>query len=271
MKYIILTGKFNKNTYNTVLVGKNMSKTILFDLDNTLILFDEVKFFRAYIRKVAPIMSDLISPYNLWRLVLASTKAVLNNNGHFTNEEVFYQNFSKGLNEKTHEIWNRFQYFYKNEFDQLKALVTVNTGVSDIFETIIKKGLNIVIASNPFWPCLAMETRMSWAGIKKEQVHLITHMKNMHSCKPHLEYYQEICQKMETNPEDCLMIGDDPVNDMVAGRIGIKTFLVTDGKKSENPLRVISNKMRFCREEERVQPDYSGPLVKVQEILPAFI
>ena len=28
-----------------------MTKTILFDLDNTLILFDEVKFFKAYIKK----------------------------------------------------------------------------------------------------------------------------------------------------------------------------------------------------------------------------
>lgn len=249
-----------------------MSKTILFDLDNTLILFDEVKFFKAYIQKVAPIMSDLVSPHNLWRLVLSSTKAVLNNNGHFTNKDVFYQNFSKELGEKAQEIWDRFQYFYENEFDQLRALVTVNAGVSDIFETLIKKGLNIVIASNPFWPCLAMETRMSWAGIKKEQVHLITHMGNMHFCKPHLEYYQEICQKMETSPEDCLMVGDDPVNDMVAGQIGIKTFLVTDYKKSKNPLRAISNKMRFGKGKEKVQPpDYSGPLVKVQEILPAFI
>ena len=248
-----------------------MSKAILFDLDNTLILFDEVKFFKAYIKKVAPIMSDLVSPYNLWRLVLTSTKAVLNNNGHFTNKEVFYQNFSKGLDKKTHEIWDRFQNFYENEFDHFKYLVTVNIGVSEIFETLIKKGTNIVIASNPFWPSSAMEKRMSWAGIKKEQVRLITHMENMHYCKPHLGYYQEICQKMETSPEDCLMVGDDPVNDMAAGRIGIKTFLVTDCKRTENPLRAISNRMRFGRGKERVIPDYSGPLVKVQEVFPAFI
>lgn len=66
-----------------------MTKTILFDLDNTLILFDETKFFRAYISKVAPIMADIVSPHMLWRLVLSSTKAVLHNNGELTNKEVF--------------------------------------------------------------------------------------------------------------------------------------------------------------------------------------
>jgi len=44
-----------------------MTKRILFDFDNTLILFDEVKFFKAYIKKVAPIMSDIVSSYALWQ------------------------------------------------------------------------------------------------------------------------------------------------------------------------------------------------------------
>jgi len=34
-----------------------MAKTILFDLDNTLILFDEVQFFKAYIKKVSTIIN----------------------------------------------------------------------------------------------------------------------------------------------------------------------------------------------------------------------
>lgn len=247
-----------------------MSKAILFDLDNTLILFDEVKFFKAYIRRVAPIMSDLVSPHILWRLVLNATKAVLHNNGDLTNREVFYHIFSQGLGEQTEEIWNRFQRFYETEFEHLKSLVTANKGVYDIFADLLTSGIKIVIASNPFWPSLAMEKRMSWAGIRKEQVNLITHLENMHFCKPRLEYYQEICQKIGTNPEDCLMIGDDPYNDMVAGRIGMKTFLVTDSLKIQNPLRMISKKIGFGKGKERVQPDYSGPLIQVQEILPIF-
>lgn len=247
-----------------------MTKAILFDLDNTLILFDEVKFFKAYIKKVAPIMSDLVLPHTLWQLVLNATKSVLHNNGKLTNKEVFFRVFTGGLDYKAREIWNRFQHFYENEFDHLKNLVTVNKGVSELFSILTNKKLKIVIASNPLWPCLAMEKRMNWAGLKREQVHLITHLENMHFCKPRLEYYQEICQKIEANPQDCLMVGDDPANDMVAGKIGMKTFLVTDCRIFNNPLRTISKKIRFGRSKERVKPNYTGSLLQVQKILPLY-
>ena len=247
-----------------------MIKTILFDLDNTLILFDEVKFFKAYIKKVAPIMSDIVAPHILWRMVLRSTRAALHNNGDLTNKEVFFNTFTKGLEDKTAEIWNRFQQFYENEFDQLKSLVTANKGISEIFSLLTQKGIKIVIASNPFWPSLAMEKRMSWAGIFKEQVDLITHMENMHFCKPRLEYYQEICNKIMEKPEHCLMVGDDPVNDMIAGKTGMKTFLTTDNIRFKNPLKVFSNIFGLGKGKEKVKPDYCGTLVQLQQILPVF-
>ncbi len=248
-----------------------MIKTILFDLDNALILFDEVKFFKAYIKKVAPIMSDIVSPHVLWQMVLSATKAVLHNDGELTNKEIFNWTFTRGLEDQTEEIWQRFIKFYRNEFDQLKTLVNVNKGVSEIFSYLFRKNIKIVIASNPFWPSIAMEKRIGWAGIKKEQVNLITHMENMHFCKPRLEYYQEICHKINENPEDCLMVGDDPINDMVVGKLGMKTFLTTDSKKSKNQLRAISEKIRFGLRKTRINPDYTGPLVKFQKILPELI
>ncbi len=250
-----------------------MKKTILFDLDNTLILFDEVKFFKAYIKKVAPIMADIVSPHVLWRMVLSATKKVLHNNGELTNKEVFFQTFTRGLEDRTEEIWNRFMKFYENEFDQLKSLVNINKGVSEIFSALSKKDIKIIIASNPFWPCIAMEKRMGWAGLNKKQVHLITHMENMHFCKPRLEYYQEICSKINEKPEDCLMVGDDPINDMVVGKLGMKTYLTTDSRKFKNQLRAISEKIRFGFnfKKDGVKPDYSGPLAKFGKILPTLI
>jgi FMN phosphatase YigB (HAD superfamily) len=250
-----------------------MTKTILFDLDNTLILFDEAKFFKAYIKKIAPIMSDIASPQVLWQMVLSATKSVLHNNGEITNQEIFKQRFTQKFGNQTEEIWQRFIRFYKNEFDQLKSFVKVNKGVSEIFSFLSKNNVKIVIASNPFWPCIAMEKRMEWAGIKKEQVNLITHMENMHFCKPRLEYYQEICHKINEKPENCLMVGDDPVNDMVVGNLGMKTFLTTDSIQYKSQLRAISNKIRFnfTIKKNRTDPDYTGPLIRLREILSALL
>jgi FMN phosphatase YigB (HAD superfamily) len=250
-----------------------MTNTILFDLDNTLILFDETKFFKAYIKKVAPIMSDIASPNALWKMILSATKSVLHNNGEITNQEIFKQAFTRNFGNQTEEIWQRFLEFYKNEFDQLKTLVNANKGVSEIFSFLSKKNIKIVIASNPFWPCIAMEKRMSWAGIKKDQVNLITHMENMHFCKPRLEYYQEICQKINEKPENCLMVGDDPINDMVVKKIGMKTFLATDNIRHEDRLRAISKKIRssFISKRKRIDPDYTGPLIKLRGVLETLL
>jgi len=246
-----------------------MTKTVLFDLDNTLILFDEVKFFKEYIKKVAPLMSDIAPPYVLWKIILSATKSVLNNQGKATNQEVFKQTFIKNFGNQTEEIWQRFLRFYKNEFDQLKAFVNVNNGVSEIFSFLSKENIKVVIASNPFWPCIAMEKRMGWAGINKEQVNLITHMENMHFCKPQLEYYQEICEKIKEKPENCLMVGDDLVNDMAAGKLGIKTFLTTDSIQNKSRLQIISKKIRFgfTLKKNNINPDYRGSLIQLREIL----
>jgi FMN phosphatase YigB (HAD superfamily) len=118
-----------------------------------------------------------------------------------------------------------------------------------------------------------MEKRMSWAGIKKDQVNLITHMENMHFCKPRLEYYQEICQKINEKPENCLMVGDDPINDMVVKKIGMKTFLATDNIQHEDRLRAISKKIRsgFISKTKRIDPDYTGPLIKLRGVLETLL
>ena len=95
----------------------------------------------------------------------------------------------------------------------------------------------------------------------------------MHYCKPRLEYYEEICYKIKEKPENCLMVGDDPVNDMVVGKMGMKTFLTTDSRKTKNPLQVISEKLRFgfSWKKTGVNPDYIGSLVQFREILPVWI
>ncbi|MFW5991589.1 MAG: HAD family hydrolase [Halanaerobiaceae bacterium] len=50
----------------------------------------------------------------------------------------------------------------------------------------------------------------------------------MHYCKPHPGYYREILHKLSLTPEECIMVGNDVQEDMVAGDLGFKTYLVTD-------------------------------------------
>jgi FMN phosphatase YigB (HAD superfamily) len=88
--------------------------------------------------------------------------------------------------------------------------------------------LKLVVASNPIFPVIALEERMAWAGIDKAGFDLLTHIENMSYVKPRVEYYLQICEIIGVAPTDCLMVGNDPVNDMVAGAGGMNTFLTTD-------------------------------------------
>ena len=72
------------------------------------------------------------------------------------------------------------------------------------------------------------------------------------------------------DPEHCLMVGDDLVNDMIAGKTGMKTFLTTDNIRFKNPLKVFSNLFGLGKGKDKVKPNYCGSLVQLQQILSVF-
>ena len=47
-------------------------------------------------------------------------------------------------------------------------------------------------------------------------------------CKPNLNYYRDILRQLNVNDEECLMVGNDVSEDMVAAELGMKVFLLTD-------------------------------------------
>jgi len=69
---------------------------------------------------------------------------------------------------------------------------------------------------------------MKWAGIYPEEFELYTTYENSHYCKPNLQYYAEIIEKLGVKPEECLMVGNDVGDDMVVQEMGMKVFLLTD-------------------------------------------
>ena len=47
-------------------------------------------------------------------------------------------------------------------------------------------------------------------------------------CKPELGFYRELLERFGVSAEDCAMVGNDVGEDMPAGELGMKTFLLTD-------------------------------------------
>ena len=87
-------------------------------------------------------------------------------------------------------------------------------------------GLGTVLATNPIFPKVATESRIRWAGLQPEDFRLYTTYENASYCKPNPDYYREILDKLNLRPEECLMVGNDVAEDMVAETLGMKVFLL---------------------------------------------
>ena len=86
----------------------------------------------------------------------------------------------------------------------------------------------MALATNPIFPAVATESRIRWVGLEPEDFEIYTTYENIGYCKPNPEYYREILRRMDVKPEECLMVGNDVTEDMVAETIGMDVFLLTD-------------------------------------------
>ena len=84
------------------------------------------------------------------------------------------------------------------------------------------------LATNPIVPLVAVETRLSWLGLSLEDFSHVTSYENCTTCKPNPAYYGEILQKTGKGPQECLMVGNDALEDTAAMEQGVSVYLITD-------------------------------------------
>ncbi len=203
--------------------------TVLFDLDGTLLPMDQDEFVRSYFKllakKVAPLGYD---PASLIDNIWAGTAAMVKNDGSRKNEEAFWAQFAKFYGDKVYDDIPVFDKFYSEEFNLAKDVCGFAPMAKKIVDGLRERGFEVVLATNPIFPPVATISRISWAGLSAESFSLITNYSNSSYCKPNPKYYQEILSKIGKAPEECLMVGNDVEEDMVAQSLGMKVFLLTD-------------------------------------------
>jgi FMN phosphatase YigB (HAD superfamily) len=119
--------------------------------------------------------------------------------------------------------------FYTHDFNQLETIIEQNPQALTFLESAIAGGYSLVIATQPVFPDIAIRQRLRWAGLENIRFKLITDIAIMRSCKPHASYFRQILEILDIEPDACLMIGDDPVNDMASTEVGIANYYIGDG------------------------------------------
>lgn len=206
-----------------------MIQTVLFDLDGTLLPMDQDAFIKAYFGSLARRLAP--HGYDAQKLIAAiwkGTEAMVRNDGRQTNEEVFWRCFEDLFGENARKDEPIFDSFYRQEFQNAIAACSPTPKAAEVIALCQSLGLRRVLATNPIFPAVATLSRIRWAGMKAEDFELITTYENAHFCKPNPAYYQEILDKQQLDPTQCLMVGNDVGEDMIARQLGMKVFLLTD-------------------------------------------
>jgi len=247
-------------------------KAILFDLDNTLISFDERRFFDWYLGSLAGDFSHIMTGDEFRKRIFLSSSRMLDTPGEQVNADYYMALFSEGMDGRREEFLSIFQKFYDNGFSAFKEQVKPAPGLRELFTGLQKLGLKIVIATNPFWPEEIQLMRLKWAGLGEMKFDLVTHGYNMHYIKPDSRYYLEITEAIDVPPEDCLMIGNDPINDMAAIITGMMGFLVTGGHFSGSSVsRKFHETILGDKVNDFPEPHFEGALSDVEKIIRKLI
>lgn len=206
-----------------------MITTILFDLDGTLLPMDQDRFLEAYLGGMAAKMAPHgYDPKLLVKSIWKGTGAMVTNDGSARNDAVFWKTFSAIYGKDTRVDEPIFEAFYREEFQNVSKVCGFDARAAKTIQELKEMGFHVVLATNPLFPAIATYSRTKWAGLNPDDFDLITTYENSFHCKPNLDYYREILGKLNLSPAECVMVGNDVNEDMIARELGMQVFLLTD-------------------------------------------
>jgi len=218
-----------------------MINTILFDLDGTILPMDIDKFMYTYFNEMGVMFKDLIPQDKLIKYIMECTELMVKNIDNVSNKEVFVGRFEQLIGGDINDYLNRFDEFYDTLFQNVQTATGRNELIIKSVLLLKEKGYQIVLATNPLFPMKANHHRIRWAGLSPEDFSYISCYETNKYCKPNIEYYQEVLDEIDKSPKECMMVGNDAVEDMAAGKLGLKTYLISEHMINKNNIEVVAD------------------------------
>ncbi|MBQ9098657.1 MAG: HAD family hydrolase [Clostridia bacterium] len=228
---------------------------IFFDLDGTLLPMDNDTFTKGYLgllaRAVAPYGFE---PKSMVSAMWKGVSAMVKNDGSRPNCDVFWEVFAGILGEFVMKYIPNFDAFYTDGFHQASQFTAPTPLAAKAVALAHQKAHKVVLATNPLFPRVAVESRLSWIKLGSDDFDLVTDYSNSAYCKPNPEYYLDICRRMGVDPRRCLMVGNNAEEDIRAAQAaGLSTFLLTDhliaeGEIPETPKGSFDNLISYLEQ-----------------------
>ncbi|MBQ8528913.1 MAG: HAD family hydrolase [Clostridia bacterium] len=206
-----------------------MIKAVFFDLDGTLLPLDQDFFVKTYFKRLAAYLVPYgYEPEKTVKAIYTGSDAMVNSDGKTSNEDIFWATFESICGEGRRLDSPIFERFYETDFENVRAVTDCDSRARAIVSALRGRGIKTVLATNPVFPRVATEARMRWAGLSADLFDIVTTYENSFYCKPNPEYYLDLCRRIGALPSECVMVGNDVDDDMIAETLGFSVFLHTD-------------------------------------------
>lgn len=213
-----------------------MSLTLLLDLDDTLLDTNLDAFMPAYFQALSQHLSSHTAPEVMLPALIASvTLMVESEDPTQTLEEIFDAEFRNRLGFTKQDLISILEEFYDNVFPLLREHTRPRPEAVPFIEWALGCGYRIAIATDPLFPRKATYHRLRWAGFEPKHFELVSTYEHFHFTKTHPAYYAEVLGRLGWPEGPVLMVGNEPVRDLLpAHRLGLKTFFI-DGESASSP------------------------------------
>ena len=210
-------------------------KTVLFDMDGTLLNMGESAFEKEYLKRMVLFLEQRYPGYgkDLVKAVGYGAEMMKVSDGSRTNLEVFWEAFEKASGKTRDEIEPVITQYYQTDFTHIGDTYVPDEDMQNTVRTLHQKGYQLLVATTPVIPHIANEERVRWSGLSDIPWLDVTSFETYNYSKPNVKYFEQICSKYQLNPAECLMIGDSLVKDYPATELGMDFYLLLNEDSPE--------------------------------------
>ncbi len=224
--FSMLPSFFRKSRQKVIDLSK--IQAVLFDLDGTLVDVDMELFVPGYLRRLTEQMSDHVNPIRATQVLHQAVAAMFaNTDASRTLESILFEVLQAELALLPERYTACLDRFCQDDLESLRPLVTGHPLSSQLIESSLAQGWKIVLATNPIFPRVVVDARLTWGELDGEAFHHVTAYETAHFCKPSPLFFEEILDLLQVPAETCLMVGNDTLHDLSASRVGMQTCLLT--------------------------------------------
>ncbi len=207
---------------------KPVISAVLFDMDGTLLRARMSEFIPRYVDSLAEHCSAYVKPKKFTKAKLHAIRELIYQpgDGVLTNEQRLFQLMTRELKISEQALHESFVHFEQNGLSALANFIKPIPLAQQIVSECYRKGIPLVLATNPVFPDFMIRARLRWGGLDEKMFSLITTYENTYHCKPQPGYFSDIAHRLNIPPQQCLMVGNDQNHDLAAISVGMEAFLV---------------------------------------------